>query len=132
MIGLAAARGRDAGLNAPAAACGVNCMLTKRVMKHLSRVNETALAGRPDQLPIEAVCVRDSDTVDRLGLPGIRMTLQYGVWIGRELCHPTDPLTRCKTRTLIWRGLRSKSATEFTCISRWANSSPATFRPMSA
>jgi uncharacterized protein len=51
----------------------------------------------PAQLPIEAVCVRDSDTVDRLGFPGIRMTLQYGVWIGRALCHPTDPL--CCERT---------------------------------
>jgi len=46
----------------------------------------------PAPLPIEAVCVRDSDTVDRLGFPGIRMTLQYGVWMGRPLCHPTDPL----------------------------------------
>jgi uncharacterized protein len=48
----------------------------------------------PAQLPMEAVCVRDSDTVDRLGFPGIRMTLQYGVWIRRALCHPTDPLCR--------------------------------------
>lgn len=46
----------------------------------------------PASLPIEAVCVRDSDTIDRLGLTGIRMTLQYGVWMGRALCHPTDPL----------------------------------------
>lgn len=48
----------------------------------------------PGELPIEAVCVRDSDTLDRLGFTGIRMTLQYGVWIGRPLCHPTDPLCR--------------------------------------
>ena len=51
----------------------------------------------PAPLPMEAVCVRDADTVDRLGFPGIRMTLQYGVWIGRALCHPTDPL--CCERT---------------------------------
>jgi uncharacterized protein len=48
----------------------------------------------PESLPIEAICVRDSDTVDRLGLPGIRMTLQYGVWMQRALCHPSDPLCR--------------------------------------
>lgn len=48
----------------------------------------------PAALPIEAACVRDSDTLDRLGFTGIRMTLQYGVWIKRELCHPTDPLCR--------------------------------------
>ena len=46
----------------------------------------------PAPLAIEAVCVRDSDTLDRLGFTGIRMTLQYGVWLGRTLCHPTDPL----------------------------------------
>jgi HD superfamily phosphodiesterase len=51
----------------------------------------------PAPLPIEAVCVRDSDTFDRLGFTGIRMTLQYGVWIKRVLCHPTDPL--CCERT---------------------------------
>jgi len=51
----------------------------------------------PGQLPAEAVCVRDSDTLDRLGFTGIRMTLQYGVWMGRALCHPTDPL--CLERT---------------------------------
>ena len=51
----------------------------------------------PAPLPIEAVCVRDSDTIDRLGFTGIRMTLQYGVWMGRALCHPTDPL--CCERT---------------------------------
>lgn len=59
------------------------------------RFHEAELAF-PAPLPIEAVCVRDSDTVDRLGLPGIRMTLQYGIWIGRALCHPTDPL--CQER----------------------------------
>ncbi|HTZ97128.1 MAG TPA: HD domain-containing protein [Terriglobales bacterium] len=60
------------------------------------RYHEAELAF-PDQLPMEAVCVRDSDTLDRLGFAGIRMTLQYGVWIGRPLCHPTDPL--CHQRT---------------------------------
>jgi uncharacterized protein len=54
----------------------------------------------PDELPIEAVCVRDSDTLDRLGFTGIRMTLQYGIWIGRPLCHPTDPLCRARTPDL--------------------------------
>jgi HD superfamily phosphodiesterase len=51
----------------------------------------------PAPLPVEAVCVRDSDTLDRLGFTGIRMTLQYGVWLGRALCHPTDAL--CCERT---------------------------------
>jgi len=60
------------------------------------RYHEAELAF-PTPLPIEVVCVRDSDTVDRLGFPGIRMTLQYGVWVGRALCHPTDPL--CRERT---------------------------------
>jgi uncharacterized protein len=60
------------------------------------RYHEAELAY-PAPLPMEAVCVRDSDTLDRLGFTGIRMTLQYGVWIGRELCHPTDPL--CCERT---------------------------------
>jgi len=55
------------------------------------RYHEAEIAF-PGQLPMEAVCVRDSDTLDRLGFTGIRMTLQYGVWIGRPLCHPTDPL----------------------------------------
>jgi uncharacterized protein len=54
----------------------------------------------PDQLPAEAVCVRDSDTLDRQGFTGIRMTLQYGVWMGRALCHPTDPLCRERTPDL--------------------------------
>jgi len=54
----------------------------------------------PAPLPMEAVCVRDSDTLDRLGFTGIRMTLQYGVWIGRALCHPTDPLCRERTPDL--------------------------------
>ncbi len=48
----------------------------------------------PGQLPKEAVCVRDADTLDRIGFTGIRMTLQYGIWIGRPVCHPTDPLCR--------------------------------------
>ena len=60
------------------------------------RYHEAELAF-PAPLPMEAVCVRDSDTLDRLGFTGIRMTLQYGVWIGRALCHPTDPL--CCERT---------------------------------
>jgi uncharacterized protein len=60
------------------------------------RYHEAELAF-PAPLPMEAVCVRDSDTLDRLGFTGIRMTLQYGVWIGRPLCHPTDPL--CCERT---------------------------------
>jgi uncharacterized protein len=60
------------------------------------RYHEAELAF-PDPLPMEAVCVRDSDTLDRLGFTGIRMTLQYGVWMGRALCHPTDPL--CHERT---------------------------------
>jgi uncharacterized protein len=60
------------------------------------RYHEAELAF-PAPLPMEAVGVRDSDTLDRLGFTGIRMTLQYGVWIGRALCHPTDPL--CCERT---------------------------------
>jgi uncharacterized protein len=60
------------------------------------RYHEAELAF-PTPLPLEAVCVRDSDTLDRLGFTGIRMTLQYGVWMGRALCHPTDPL--CSERT---------------------------------
>jgi hypothetical protein len=60
------------------------------------RYHEAEIAF-PAPLPMEAVCVRDSDTLDRLGFSGIRMTLQYGGWIGRALCHPTDPL--CGERT---------------------------------
>ena len=60
------------------------------------RYHEAEIAV-PAPLPLEAVCVRDSDTLDRIGFTGIRMTLQYGVWIGRALCHPTDPL--CCERT---------------------------------
>jgi uncharacterized protein len=63
------------------------------------RYHEAELAF-PAPLPTEAVCVRDSDTLDRLGFTGIRMTLQYGVWMGRELCHPTDPLCRERTPDL--------------------------------
>jgi uncharacterized protein len=63
------------------------------------RYHEAELAF-PAPLPTEAVCVRDSDTLDRLGLTGIRMTLQYGVWMGRALCHPTDPLCRERTPDL--------------------------------
>ncbi len=54
----------------------------------------------PGQLPAEAVCVRDADTLDRQGFTGIRMTLQYGVWLGRPLCHSTDPLCRERTPDL--------------------------------
>jgi HD superfamily phosphodiesterase len=60
------------------------------------RYHEAELAF-PSPLPMEAVCVRDSDTLDRLGFTGIRMTLQYGVWMGRAVCHPADPL--CCERT---------------------------------
>ena len=63
------------------------------------RYHEAELAF-PAPLPTEAVCVRDSDTLDRLGFTGIRMTLQYGVWLGRALCHPTDPLCRERTPDL--------------------------------
>jgi uncharacterized protein len=63
------------------------------------RYHEAELAF-PVPLPKEAVCVRDSDTLDRLGFTGIRMTLQYGVWIGRALCHPIDPLCRERTPDL--------------------------------
>jgi uncharacterized protein len=63
------------------------------------RYHEAELAF-PDPLPTEAVCVRDSDTLDRLGFTGIRMTLQYGVWLGRALCHPIDPLCRERTPDL--------------------------------
>ena len=57
------------------------------------RYHETEIEYQ-GQLPIEAVCLRDADILDRLGFTGIRMTLQYGIWIGRPLCHPTDPLCR--------------------------------------
>jgi uncharacterized protein len=63
------------------------------------RYHEAELA-LPAPLPMEAICVRDSDTLDRLGFTGIRMTLQYGVWMGRALCHPTDPLCRERTPDL--------------------------------
>jgi uncharacterized protein len=63
------------------------------------RYHEAELAF-PAPLPMEAVCVRDSDTLDRLGFTGIRMTLQYGVWLERALCHPTDPLCRERTPDL--------------------------------
>jgi uncharacterized protein len=63
------------------------------------RYHEAELAF-PAPLPMEAVCVRDADTLDRLGFTGIRMTLQYGIWLGRPLCHPTDPLCRERTPDL--------------------------------
>lgn len=46
----------------------------------------------PDDLPIEALIVRDADTIDRLGFSGIRMTLKYGLWMHRPLCNSEDPL----------------------------------------
>ena len=63
------------------------------------RYHEAEIAF-PAPLPMEAACVRDSDTLDRLGFTGIRMTLQYGVWIKRALCHPVDPLCRERTPDL--------------------------------
>jgi HD superfamily phosphodiesterase len=42
--------------------------------------------------PPETLVVRDSDTLDRLGLTGIRMTLAYGQWTSRPLCNPDDPV----------------------------------------
>src|SRR5258708_2289214 len=45
----------------------------------------------PSGQPLEVLIVRDSDTLDRLGLTGARMTLTYGTWIGRPLNHPDDP-----------------------------------------
>lgn len=40
---------------------------------------------------IEIKVVRDSDTLDRIGLTGIRMTLTYGIWASRSLYAPHDP-----------------------------------------
>jgi HD superfamily phosphodiesterase len=51
----------------------------------------------PANISMEAKVVRDSETLDRLGRSGIRMTLTYGVWMGRLLCHSSDPL--CLKRT---------------------------------
>jgi len=48
--------------------------------------------GSVEARSLEAIVVRDSDTLDRLGFPGIRMTLLYGQWIGRSAFHPKDPL----------------------------------------
>ena len=45
----------------------------------------------PTNAAIEVVAVRDSDTLDRLGFTGIRMTLTYGVWMSRRLYDPIDP-----------------------------------------
>jgi uncharacterized protein len=73
---------------------GVRDLLMTTIRYHEAEIASTA------PLPIEAVCLRDSDTLDRLGFTGIRMTLQYGVWIGRPLCHPTDPLCRERTPDL--------------------------------
>lgn len=38
-----------------------------------------------------AKIVRDCDTLDRMGFPGIRMTLTYGTWINRSLYCDRDP-----------------------------------------
>lgn len=45
----------------------------------------------PDNTSIEVLTVRDSDTLDRLGFTGIRMTLTYGKWVSRPLYNPEDP-----------------------------------------
>jgi uncharacterized protein len=50
----------------------------------------------PGQSP-EVLVVRDSDTLDRMGRTGVRMTLTYGRWIRRPLFHPDDPC--CERRT---------------------------------
>jgi uncharacterized protein len=47
--------------------------------------------------PPEVLVVRDSDTLDRMGCTGVRMTLTYGTWIRRPLYHPDDPC--CERRT---------------------------------
>ncbi|USX56221.1 hypothetical protein [Lentzea sp. HUAS12] len=45
----------------------------------------------PPLQPPEVLVVRDSDTLDRMGSSGVRMTLTYGTWIKRPLHHPGDP-----------------------------------------
>jgi len=74
---------------------------TRDLLLTTIRFHEAELAF-PAPLPMEAVCVRDADTLDRQGFTGIRMTLHYGVWMGRALCHPTDPL--CRERTPDFNG----------------------------
>jgi len=51
----------------------------------------------PANISLEARIVRDSETLDRLGLTGINMTLSYGLWKSRALYHPEDPM--CHSRT---------------------------------
>lgn len=46
----------------------------------------------PIDAPTEMMIVRDSDTLDRMGYPGVRMTLTYGIWIDRPLYSPNDPV----------------------------------------
>lgn len=46
----------------------------------------------PADLPREVLCARDADTLDRMGAPGINMTLMYGQWHGRELYDKDDPV----------------------------------------
>ncbi|MET0118871.1 MAG: hypothetical protein ABW090_15720 [Sedimenticola sp.] len=46
----------------------------------------------PTGVDTSVYVVRDSDTLDRLGFTGIRMTLIYGQWINRPLFNPFDPL----------------------------------------
>lgn len=46
----------------------------------------------PSDSAIEVLIVRDSDTLDRMGFSGIRMTLMYGTWIARPTCSRIDPL----------------------------------------
>ncbi len=50
-------------------------------------------AGDPFTLntSFDAKIVRDCDTLDRMGFPGIRMTLTYGTWINRQLYCDDDP-----------------------------------------
>ncbi len=51
----------------------------------------------PPRQPPEVLVVRDSDTLDRMGHTGVRMTLTYGTWVRRPLHHPNDPC--CERRT---------------------------------
>jgi hypothetical protein len=46
----------------------------------------------PEDATVERLIVRESDTLDRLGLTGVRMTLRYGIWCNRPLCNPSDPV----------------------------------------
>ena len=88
----------ERSLNIASAICGELPELAgvRDLLMTVIRYHEAELEF-PGEPPIEVVCLRDSDTLDRLGFTGIRMTLQYGVWMNRTLCHPTDPL--CLERT---------------------------------